>query len=410
MATLGGHEIQKVALGFHLYEITGQPLMLGYVGLALYIPALLLSLHAGQVADRYPRKRILQICQLALALGSLALAWLAPWEHPEPWAMLVVLGLCGTAATYYSPASQALMPSLVPREELSLAVTWNSVVWQGTAVVGPVAGGLILAWFGPVGAYAADALLLVAAASVLMLVHVPQSHRETVAAGWHTALEGFRYVWHRPILFGTITLDLFAVLLGGVTALLPVFAKDVLGTDEVGLGFLRAAPAVGAGVVALALSWMPPMRRAGVLMLGSVALFGFAIIGFGLSTVLWLSVVCLVVAGGADMVSVVVRHTLVQVVTPEHMRGRVSAVNLLCIRASNELGEFESGLVAQWLGPVACAVVGGVGTLLITGTYALAYPVLRQIDRLDNPDPGKIGNKKAFQFKAQSHDGQAKDG
>jgi MFS family permease len=388
IVTFSGHEVQKVALGYHLYQISGQPIMLGYAGLALFLPAMLFSLHAGQVADRFDRKRIMRWCQILLALGSALLARLASAAEPDPNAMLLVLGLCGTAATYYSPASQALMPSLVPREDFPLAVTWNSIIWQVTSIAGPITGGLIVYYGGPVGAYLVDALLLMLAALILTLVRPPRIHREAVAAGWRTAFEGLRYVWHRPILFSTISLDLFAVLLGGVTALLPVFAQDILRTDSFGLGLLRAAPAVGAGAMALALAWAPPMRNAGALMLISVAVFGLATIGFGLSTLLWLSVLFLAIAGAADMISVVVRHTLVQIVTPEHMRGRVSAVNLLCIRASNELGEFQSGVVAQWIGPIACAVVGGVGTIAITALYALLYPALRRVDRLDDPNLG----------------------
>lgn len=387
MLTFIGHEIQKVAVGFHLYTVTGEVLILGLVGLALFLPAVMFSLHAGQLADRYNRKRILQICQGVLVGCSLVLAWLASQDELSVVGILVVLGVSGTAATYYSPASQALMPSLVPRAEFPRAVTWNSTIWQITAIVGPVMGGLIYERSGAVGAYLFDAGLLCLAALLTALLKNPVVKRESAPPGWQTALAGLGYIWNRPVLFGTITLDLFAVLLGGVTALLPVFAKDVLQTDEVGFGLLRAAPAVGAGIVALGLAWMPPMRQAGRKMLWAVALFGLAIVGFGLSRSLMLSLLCLAVAGGADMISVVVRHTMVQLMTPEEMRGRVSAVNLLFIRASNELGEFESGVVAHFIGPVACVVLGGVGTLAVTGFYAWRYPMIRRFDRLEDPQP-----------------------
>jgi len=290
--------------------------------------------------------------------------------------------LFGAGRAFLSPASSAMGPMLVPRPLLPRAIAWNSLSWQSASIVGPALGGLLCA-ISPATAFGTSAGLFLLGGLCLLGVH--QSTRPEVQPGsrWTLIKEGLVYTWRNKIVFGSISLDLFAVLLGGATALLPVFARDVLHVGAEGFGILRAAPAVGATVVAVVLASRQIRRRAGLLMFGAVAVFGAATVVFGLSRWMWLSVAALAVLGGADMVSVYIRQTLVQLVTPDPMRGRVAAVSGLFISASNELGEFESGLAARFLGPIGAAVFGGVGALAVTGAWAKMFPALRKADRLE---------------------------
>ncbi|HTS82893.1 MAG TPA: MFS transporter [Myxococcaceae bacterium] len=378
-----GLEMVNVAVGWQVYALTRRPLDLGYVGLAQFLPPLFLTLPAGHAADRFDRRRVVLLCHLGFGVCSGLLAWLALTEIRTPVPIFAVLVLLGTARAFNAPAAQALMPSLLPEADFPNAVAWNSSTFQVANVVGPALGGVLYALFGnPEAVYLLAAGLAVVDVLVLVGVKTRTGRMEHRAASWATVLAGVRYVWENKIVLGSVSLDLFAVLLGGAAALMPVFAQDVLHTGAWGLGILRSGPALGAGLVGLYLAAHPLKRHVGRTMLTGVAIFGVSTIAFGLSRTLWLSVLTLIVMGGADMLSVFVRLTVVQISPPPEMRGRVNAVNMLFIGASNELGEFESGLTAQWLGPVRAVVAGGVGTLLVVLAWTRLFPSLRSLDRL----------------------------
>jgi MFS family permease len=382
-------QIQSVAMGWHMYALARETrsvaesaFLVGMIGLAAFIPVVLLVLPAGEAADRYDRRRILLLC-LAGEMATVLALGVATWQGVTSVPMLlVVAALFGTARAFFAPANTSLGPMLVPRPLLPRAIAWNSLAWQSASIAGPAAGGFLLV-ASPAHAYFVTfGLYLLAAFSV---ASIRQSTQPQVQPGsrWALVKEGLAYVWRQKIVFGAISLDLFAVLLGGATALLPVFARDVLHVGPEGFGILRASPAIGATLVALWLAANPIRSKAGLYMFGGVALFGLATIVFGLSRSLWLSVAALAILGGADMLSVYVRQTLIQLVTPDPMRGRVAAVSTLFIGASNELGEFESGVVARFLGPVGAALFGGVGALMVTGLWAKMFPSLRRADRLE---------------------------
>jgi MFS family permease len=378
-----GLEMVNVAVGWQVYALTKRPLDLGYVGLAQFLPAVFLTLPAGHAADRFDRRRVVLVCHLGFGVCSALLAWLALGHVQTPLPIFAVLVLLGTARAFNAPAAQALMPSLLPEADFPNAVAWNSSTFQVATVVGPALGGGLYALLGePEAVYLLAAGLAVIDAIILTGVRTRTGRMERRDMSWSTVLAGVRYVWHNKVVLGSISLDLFAVLLGGAVALMPVFAQDVLHTGAWGLGILRSAPAIGAGAVGLYLAAHPLRRHVGRTMLIGVAIFGAATVGFGLSRALWLSVLLLVVMGASDMLSVFVRLTLVQISPPPEMRGRVNAVNMLFIGASNELGEFESGLTAQWLGPVRAVVAGGVGTLLVVLAWTRLFPALVRVDRL----------------------------
>ena len=378
-----GLEMVNVAVGWQVYALTKRPLDLGYVGLAQFLPPLLLTLPAGHAADRFDRRRVVLLCHLAFGLCSGLLAWLALTEIRTPVPIFGVLVLLGCARAFNAPAAQALMPSLLPESDFTNAVAWNSSTFQIANVVGPALGGGLYAIFGnPEAVYLLAAGLAVVDILVLLGVKTRTGRMEKKAASWATVLAGVKYVWENKIVLGAVSLDLFAVLLGGAYALMPIFAQDVLHVGAWGLGILRSGPAIGAGVVGLYLAARPLKRRVGRTMFIGVAIFGLTIIAFGLSRSLWLSFAILVLTGGGDMLSVFVRLTVVQISPPPEMRGRVNAVNMLFIGASNELGEFESGLTAQWLGPVRAVIAGGVGTLLVVLAWSRLFPELRGLDRM----------------------------
>jgi MFS family permease len=364
-----------------VYAATHRPLDLGFVGLAQFAPALLFSLPAGHVADRAPRKYILGACYLALAFLAAALFFVDPRASVLP--IYVLLVLLGTARAFAAPAGQAFLPDLVPKEHLSRVVAQGSSIFQVGLMIGPALGGIA---YGAIGrrTYLVCAALVLVASVLVALVPMPETPKKARrGTGLEELFAGVHYVRANTVVLGVISLDLFAVLLGGAVALLPVFARDVLETGPWGLGTLRSAPAIGAAITGLLLARYPIKKRAGKVMLACVALFGVATIVFGLSKSLWLSLLALAVTGAADMVSVVVRITLVQLATPQEMRGRVSAVNAVFIGASNELGELESGLTAAWLGAVPAVVLGGVGTIVVTAIWAWRFRELARIDRLD---------------------------
>ena len=368
-----------VAVGWHVYDLTGSAFALGMVGLAQFLPALLLALPGGLAADRFERRTILLLCfslNIVVALLLLSISLVsgagAGWIFP-------VVALIGVGQAFLGPASQSLVPFLVPREDFQRAVAWNSSTFQLATIAGPAIGGLLYA-FGPACVYAVSAGCY--ACSVLLVSRIRTRLKVAAAAkpGFDGLLTGLRFVFSRPAILGAVSLDLFAVLFGGATALLPIYARDILHVGPWGLGLLRSAPAVGAAAVAFVLAQRPMGRRAGARMFFCVAVFGAMTILFGLSRSFWLSLAALAVLGAADMVSVVVRQTLVQINTPDEQRGRVSAVNSVFIGASNQLGEFESGVTAAWLGVVPAAVLGGVGTLLVVSLWIGLFPSLRHAD------------------------------
>jgi MFS family permease len=377
-----GLGVQTVAVGWEVYDRTGSMLMLGLTGLAQFLPVLLFALPAGQIADHYNRKHVLQTAQAIGITASLGLAALSLLRGPVE-VVLACLLLSGTGRALGAPSRIALLPQVVPALDVPNAVAWNSTGWQFASVTGPALGGLIVALAPPPAAYLITAGC--ALACVLLLVPVrPLAHASAVAPARTLAalLAGVGFVWRSKLLLAAITLDLFAVLLGGATALLPVFAKDILHVGPAGLGWLRAAPALGALGMGVFLAHRPPLRRPGLALLACVAGFGLTMIGFGLSRSFFLSFSLLVLSGALDNVSVVVRGTLVQVLTPDEMRGRVAAVNTVFISSSNELGEFESGVTAEWFGAVWSVAGGGMGTIVVVLLVAAAFPSLARLGPL----------------------------
>lgn len=373
-------QMQTVAVGWQIYAITRDPLDLGLIGLSQFLPFVLLVLPAGQVADRRNRARILTACYTLEFLCALLLLAFTLEGLTVVWPVFAVMVLFGVARAFSMPAGQALLPNLVPLEHFSRAVAVNSSTWQVSTIAGPALGGLVYL-LGPEYVYGSVAVLLASAVVLMLGVRVPAPAPQTGPDSWHTLLEGLRFVWQRKIILGAVSLDLFAVLFGGATALLPAYASDVLRVGPDGLGVLRAAPGVGAALIAIAFAWRPFTRRVGPLMFAGVALFGVATVVFGISESFVVSLLALIVLGGADMVSVYIRHMLVQLETPDAIRGRVSAVNAVFIGASNELGEFESGLTAAWWGLKPAVVVGGLASVAIAGLWMRWFPALRDMDR-----------------------------
>lgn len=381
-------EMQSVAVGWQVYEITKRPLDLGLTGLVQFLPGVFLFLLAGHAADRFDRRKLLTLCYAGYALSSalllavtLRFEVLHRAETVTP--IFAILFLVGVVRSFSMPASRALLPQLVPEEHFQSAVAWNSGIFQCATILGPALGGLLYAFYrGPALVY--GVALMAGALSVIttLRIQVQSRPRPREPFTFQTVLAGFRYIWTHKLVFGSISLDLFAVLLGGAVALLPVYAKEILRTGPWGLGLLRSAPGIGAGVMALLIAFKPIRRHAGATMLWCVAGFGVFTIVFGYSRSLPLSLISLCFVGAADMVSVVVRGVLIQIETPDEMRGRVNAVDMIFIGASNELGEFESGLAAQWLGAVPAVVLGGAGTILVTLLWAWLFPELRRADRL----------------------------
>lgn len=384
-----GVQIQSVALGWHVYELARETMdvkraafMVSLIGLVSFIPVLLLALPAGETADRHNRKIILLFCYAGEISTAVLLTIAAVMGFATIPLLLGAAFVFGSSRAYFAPANTALGPMLVPRELLPRAIAWNSLAWQTAAIAGPAVGGILVA-ISPAHSYGAAAVFYLIAAVCILAIRQSTQPQVQPGSRWALMKEGLGYVWRNKIVFGSISLDLAAVILGGATALLPVFAKDVLHVGPEGFGLLRASPAIGAALVAFYLAGNPIRSKAGLAMFTGVAIFGASTIVFGLSKSLWLSVVALAVLGGADMISVYIRQTLVQLVTPDHMRGRVATVSSLFIGASNELGEFESGVVARFLGPIGAAVFGGVGALMVTATWARLFPALRKADRLE---------------------------
>jgi MFS family permease len=381
-----GTQLESLAVGWHIYALTGRPMALAYVGLAQFLPIFFLALVTGSVADKLDRRRILAVCYLVQGLVSAGFAWLAFSGSRSTAALYALAFAIGVLRSFANPAASALIASVVEPPALPRAIAISSTVWQAVMIAGLSAGGFLLAVLGTWGTFALAAALPLLASAIVSSLRPREMARAPRGVTWETTLGGVRYVLENKVVLGCISLDLFAVLLGGATALLPIFARDILKVDAWGFGLLRAAPGVGAVAVAVYLGARPIARRAGPTMLLSVAVFGLATVAFGLSRHLPLSIAALVVLGGADMVSVVIRQTLVQVLTPDEMRGRVGAVNQVFVGASNELGEFESGTVASLLGTAPAVILGGVGTLLVVLLWTIFFPQVRAVDRLERKE------------------------
>jgi MFS family permease len=381
LAGTTGNQMLMVAVGWQMYDLTGSAWDLGLVGLLQFLPALLLTLVAGHVADRHDRSRILALAMAAQVVVAIALMAATHGHWASRWLLLVLSVAIGTAKAFQMPAQQALVPSLVPATVLPRALAFSSAGMQAAIIGGPALGGFVYVAGADV-VYATCAVCFVAAGVLFLRIGHPHVPKPKEPVSLSTVLAGFRFIWQRPVVLGAISLDLFAVLLGGATALLPMFAKDVLHVGPWGLGLLRGAPAAGALCMSLVLTRWPISRRVGHAMFAAVAVYGVSTMVFGVSTSFVLSLAALWVSGAADMVSVVIRQSLVQLETPDAMRGRVAAVNSIFIGASNQLGEFESGATAALLGPVGSVLLGGAGTLFIAGLWFKLFPDLARRERL----------------------------
>lgn len=375
-------QVQAVALGWFVYAQTGSAFSLGLIGLAQFLPAIPLLAAAGYAADHYDRRKVVMISQTVQAIGALGLYACIHFMPTRMLPIYLMAMVIAGARSFSLPATASLLPNIVAREQFPQAVAFSSSSMQFAAMVGPAIGGFVYAFI------AEDIFLVLvaipaAAALLILTVRAPPAvEQSSQGSAWQKAVAGFSYVRRNQIILGAMSLDLFAVLLGGVTALLPIFAQDILHVGPGELGILRSGPTFGALVVGIALTWLPVDRRAGKTMLWSVVVFGIATIGFGLSTNFLLSLAMLIVIGGSDMVSLVIRQTMIQMNTPDAMRGRVSAVNSVFVGASNQLGSFEAGVMASLLGAAAASVVGGFGTLLVVAAIAFCFPQLRNADRL----------------------------
>ena len=378
-------QMQTVAVGWQVYAITGKPLDLGLIGLSQFLPFVLLVLPAGHVADRHNRAAILALCIALEIFCALALLGFTMSGLTVAWPVFGVMVVFGIARAFSMPAGQAIMPNLVPSALFSRAVAVNSSAWQVSTIAGPAIGGLVYL-LGPDIVYGTVAALLAAAFALIIGVKTEKPARPAQPDSWHVLLEGLRFVWKKKVILGAVSLDLFAVLFGGAVALLPAYASDILHVGPDGFGWLRAAPGIGAAIVAISLAGRPITRHVGVKMFAGVAVFGLATVVFGLSHQFFVSLAALVVIGASDMVSVYIRHMLVQLETPDGIRGRVSAVNAVFIGASNELGEFESGVTAAWWGLKPAVVVGGIASVAIAGLWMRWFPELRRIDEFPEPE------------------------
>lgn len=384
MLSIFANQMMVVAVGWQIYNLTENPLDLGLVGLFQFLPAVFLILVTGHVADRYDRRRVVggSFALQGLCAGLFLLFTLSGFA--QVWPMFGIVLLYGVARAFYSPALQALLPNLVPTEEYPNAVAWNSSSSKLAIITGPAIGGLLYDAYGPEVVYSASVAMFAAAALMMLVVPATtQSKRGKEPPTWGSLMAGFSFIKSKPIVLGAISMDLFAVIFSGLPALLPIYARDILNASADGLGFLRSSQAVGGLVSALVLTQIPPMRRSGLILFVCVALFGIATLIFAYSTVFLVSCAALALLGAADVISVYIRLTLVQLMTPDEMRGRVAAVNSVFVTASNELGDFRAGLMASIIGPIAAAAVGGFAVLGVTALWWKMFPDLRKADRLD---------------------------
>jgi MFS family permease len=387
-----------VAVGWQVYDITHRALDLGLVGLAQFLPGILLFLVSGHASDRYDRKRVLSACYAGYALCSCLFLLIVQYGVHTVRPIYVVLVLLGITRSFNGTASRSILPQLVPDEHFANAVAWNATTFQAATILGPSLGGILYAAFhGPSAVYALAMVTAVGALASMFKIKTRPQMRKREPMTMKTVFAGLTFIWRQKLILGAISLDLFAVLLGGAVALLPVYAREILHTGPWGLGLLRTAPGVGAAFMAVALAHRPLRGKAGPALLWAVAGFGVCTIIFGYSSSLLLSLISLICLGAADMISVIIRATLVQLRTPDEMRGRVMAVDMVFIGTSNELGQFESGLTAQWFGTVPAVILGGVGTLLVIGLWTWLFPDLRRA--------GPLGSMKSLE--AEREEGEA---
>jgi MFS family permease len=376
-------EMQAVAVGWQVYEITKRPLDLGYVGLAQFLPAILLFPVSGHASDRFERRHVLSACYGGYAVCFAWLLALAQRGGYSVHSIYVVLILIGVVRSFNSTASRSILPQLVPEEHFPNAVAWNASIFQAATILGPSFGGIVYAAFqGPSVVYGVAMLTAIGATVSSFRIKPEVKVRPREPLSFKTVFAGLHYIWRKKLILGAISLDLFAVLLGGAVALLPVYAREILHTGPWGLGLLRTAPGVGAAIMAVLLAHRPLRGRSGTTLLWSVAGFGIFTIIFGVSRSLTVSLIALLLLGASDMISVIIRATLTQLATPDEMRGRVTAVDMIFIGTSNEFGQFESGLTAQWFGTVPAVVLGGIGTLLVIALWAWLFPELRHAGEL----------------------------
>jgi MFS family permease len=376
-------EMQAVAVGWQVYEITKRPLDLGYVGLAQFLPGILLFPLSGHASDRFQRRNVLSACYTGYAVCFALLLVLSRRGVSSIVAIYIILIMIGVVRSFNGPASRSILPQLVSEEHFANAVAWNATIFQAATILGPSFGGIIYAAFrGPSAVYVIAMITAVGATITTFYIKPEVSARSREPISLKTLFAGLHFIWNKKLILGAISLDLFAVMLGGAVALLPVYAREILHTGPWGLGLLRTAPGVGAGLMAIALAHWPLRGRSGPTLLWAVAGFGVFTIVFGLSRSLTLSLIALVLAGASDMISVIIRATLTLLATPDEMRGRVTAVDMIFIGTSNEFGQFESGLTAQWFGTVPAVVLGGIGTLVVIAVWAWWFPELRQAGEL----------------------------
>ncbi|HEY4199901.1 MAG TPA: MFS transporter [Devosiaceae bacterium] len=381
-------QIMAVSVAWQIYDLTGQPLLLGLVGLSLFLPALILVLITGLVADRFNRRGIMVACLCVELIAAIFFLFYTQAEVHQIWLIFCMLVGLGIARAFFNPAQNSLAPNLVPQEALSSAITINASAWQFASILGPVAGGLLYG-IAPWAAFSVAGVLVVGAMISVVLIPKPARRESNQASSTQAMLAGFKFILANKVVLGAISLDMVAVLLGGAVALLPIYAKDILHAGPTALGLLRGAPGVGAIVMAVVLTRFPVRDHAGKILFVCVALFGLFNMIFGFSTSVWIAVPALALAGACDMVSVTIRETIMQLWTPDSVRGRVNAVNSVFVGASNELGEFRAGSVAFLIGAVAAVVVGGIGTMLVAGIWSQVFPGLRNqrsLDRKVTPD------------------------
>ncbi len=369
-------QIVSVAIGWQIYDLTRDPLDLGIIGLVQFLPSLLLVLVTGSVADRYGRRRVMGIAVMLELICAAAILLFSSTGLSSPYPIFIALTGMGIARAFFGPASQSLVVNLVPMDVFANAISWNTSSWQISSIVGPVVGGLLYG-INPTIAYTVVVVMLGLSLVLILRIPTPEEHSAVTKITFSSVFEGLRYIRKEKVVLGAISLDLFAVLLGGAVALLPVYARDILELGPWGLGMLRAAPGIGAILMIICLTTYPIRDHAGRILLTFVAIFGVFTVVFGFSTITWVSVVALALVGAADMVSVVIRETLLQLWTPDHLRGRVNAVNMVFLGASNELGEFRAGFMAAWIGVVPAVVFGGIAALGIAAAWAWVFPQLR---------------------------------
>jgi len=376
-------EMQAVAVGWQIYEITKRPLDLGLVGLAQFLPAILLFPVSGHASDRFDRRKVLSVCYAGFAVCFAILLVLSRRAVHTVLPIYVVLVILGVVRSFNGTASRSILPLLVPEEHFPNAVAWNATTFQAATILGPSFGGILYAAFhGPSAVYLSATVVAVGGLISTFKIKTEGKARPREPMTFKTAFAGLHFIWRQKLILGAISLDLFAVLLGGAVALLPVYAKEILLTGPWGLGLLRSAPGVGAAIMAVIVAHRPIRGKSGIVLMWSVASFGVCTIIFGLSRSLVLSLVALFLLGASDMISVIIRATLTQLRTPDEMRGRVTAVDMIFIGTSNEFGQFESGVTAQWFGTVPAVVLGGIGTLLVIGIWAFLFPELRRAGEL----------------------------